>query len=182
MIISVSYLAPGDYASLSKSESASLPARLSNFARTTRLLRGSVLAGLSTFSNCPDLTVNHRPGPPVSRRTCDSLRASIVGNSPSQRRFKGDGWGSGMTETSLSRERECSSRGTGKRHGNTESKRASLRPRAKVLKVAIRLEPAARLGAQRDDVMAGPEPGEQLEDQRGEPRGTRGSRGGHCEL
>jgi len=40
--------------------------------------------------------------------------------------------------------------------------------RAKLLKVAIRLEPAEGLGAQRDDVMAGPEPGEKLEDQRPE--------------
>ncbi len=40
--------------------------------------------------------------------------------------------------------------------------------RAKLLMVAIRLEPAERLGAQRDDVMACPEPGEQLEDQRPE--------------
>src|SRR5271166_3109731 len=40
--------------------------------------------------------------------------------------------------------------------------------RAKLLKVAIRLEPTERLGAQRNDVMASPEPGEKLEDQRPE--------------
>ena len=54
--------APRGYASLSKSESTCLPARLSSFARTTRLPRRPVLAGLSSFSNCPDSPSSSQTG------------------------------------------------------------------------------------------------------------------------
>src|SRR5271166_3726906 len=169
MIISVSYLAPGDYASLSKSESASLPARLSTFARTTRLPRRSVLAGLSSFSNCPDSTSSSKTGTAsfdtnLRQPPCKHGR-ELAEPAAIQRGWMGKRHDRDKLVLSAG-VFFAGNRQAAWEHGVEACFTSAAR--AKLLKVAIRLEPAERLGAQRDDVMAGPEPGEQLEDQRPE--------------